>query len=579
MKYAQLVALYTDIASTTKRLEKTAKIAAFLGETSEKDLAAVILLMQGRIFPIWDKRKLGVADRLVIKALSITTGVKAERIEDEWRRLGNLGDVAEKLIAKRKQVTLAKRDLMVSDIMRTLEKIAGLSGSGTVDHKTKLICELLSNADGEEARYLVRTLLEDLRVGVATGVLRDAIVWAYLHPVAVVDGKPDITDREHYNLVIAAVDDAYHVYNDFSKVAAAAREGLRAIQDVSLIVGHPVQAMLAQKETSIADAFARVGTPAALEYKYDGFRMQCHCTKGTITLFTRRLEDVTAQFPDVVEYLFKHVKADSYIIDAEAVGYDAKTNKYRPFQDISQRIRRKYDISGTARSLPVELNVFDILYLNGKSQLAVPLEKRRAALAKIVKPLTGKVVLAKHIVTDSPKKAQAFFEESVKQGNEGLMFKNLQGPYRPGSRVGTMVKLKSVMDTLDLVIVGAEWGEGKRSGWLTSFTLACADADDYLEIGKVGTGVKELEQEGGVTFGELTDMLKPLIADQKGRDVTVRPKVVLEIKFEEIQKSPTYPSGYALRFPRVIQVRYDRAAEDVATLEEVEDAFFKQKKA
>ncbi|MBU1854098.1 MAG: ATP-dependent DNA ligase, partial [Nanoarchaeota archaeon] len=255
-----------------------------------------------------------------------------------------------------------------------------------------------------------------------------------------------------------------------------------------------------------------------------------------------------------------------------------KTEKYLVFQHISQRIRRKYDIENLAKKLPVELNVFDVLFYNGENLLDTPLVKRRALLEKIVREEKFKIIVSKKIVTSNKSDALKFYEDSVSKGNEGVMLKSLNSPYKPGSRVGFMVKLKSSMDTLDLVIVGAEWGEGKRSGWLTSFTLACIDDNgNFLEIGKVGTGVKEKAEEG-LSFGELTEMLKPHIKQEKGREVVIKPEIVLEIKFEEIQASPTYSSGYALRFPRVIQARDDRMPEECSTLEMVQKEFEGQKK-
>ncbi|HEY9703156.1 MAG TPA: ATP-dependent DNA ligase, partial [Allocoleopsis sp.] len=309
---------------------------------------------------------------------------------------------------------------------------------------------------------------------------------------------------------------------------------------------------------------------------YDGFRMLIGKDGDKITIHTRRLENVTNQFPEVVSLVRTNVHAKSCMIDGEAVGYDPKTKKYVPFQNISQRIKRKYDIEELSKELPVELNIFDIIYYDGISLIKEPFVKRREAIKKIIVEKPFFIRLAQQITTDSDSEAEKFYKSSLEAGNEGVMFKSLDAPYKPGSRVGYMVKLKPVMETLDLVIVAAEWGEGKRAGWLTSYTVAVydQDTDEYLEIGKFGTGIKEKKDEesheDAVSFQELTDNLKPNIISESGREVIIRPSVVVELKFEEIQKSPSYSSGYALRFPRLVRLRDDRRPDESSTLTQVE---------
>jgi DNA ligase-1 len=296
-------------------------------------------------------------------------------------------------------------------------------------------------------------------------------------------------------------------------------------------------------------------------------------------LFTRRLEDVTKQFPDIAEYVKKNVKGKSFIIDSEAVGYNRKTGKYMPFQNISQRIKRKYDIDRMSHDFPVELNVFDIIYHEGKSLINEDFEKRRTLLERIVKQEPKKIVLAKNKIASDKKDVEKFFKEAVNAGNEGLMFKSLKAPYKPGARVGYMIKFKHIMETLDLVIIGAEWGEGKRAKWLSSYHIACLDENDnFVEIGKASTGLKEKEEEG-LSFMEMTKLLKPLIISEKGKEVKVKPKIVIEVGYEEIQKSPTYTSGFALRFPRVIQIREDKGPDEASTLDYIKKLYAGQKKS
>ncbi len=584
MEYKRLVGLYSKIEATSKRLEKTYLVSGFLKDTDVDDIAEIILLLQGRVFPSFDDRRLGVASRLVIKSLNKSLGMSDDEIEREWKDTGDLGLTAENLTKRKKQATLFSAPLSVSKVCSNLQKLATLEGAGTVGQKVALISELLTSATPEESRYVVRTVLEDLRVGVGEGVLRDAIVWAFFDDSIRINYDAekrsiDPENRELYNAYVEAVQGAYDILNDFTEVARIAKlSGLKGLKSVELVVGKPVKVMLYQKVGGVDEAFERVGSPAAFEYKYDGFRVQIHRDGDDVKVFTRRLDEVTVQFPEVVECVKSKVDGDSFILDAECVGFDPKTKRYLPFQSISQRIKRKYDIADMAERFPVEVNVFDVLLYGGESMLKRPFVERRKVIEQVVSPEPFRIIPAKQLVTSDVSDAREFYAAALKAGEEGVMVKKLDGIYRPGSRVGYGVKVKPVMESLDLVIVAAEWGEGKRSGWLTSFTLACYDADagDFLEIGRVGTGMKE-KSELGVSFEQLTGLLKPFVVEEKGRDVRVEPKVVVEVNFEEIQKSPTYSSGYALRFPRVIRIREDRSPEECSDLDLVEDLYAHQR--
>ncbi len=581
MRYSVLAEVYETLETTSKRLKKTWIMSNLLKETKEQDLERVILLLQGKVFHSYDVREIGVASKIVLKAISTSTGYSSKQIEDLWKKKGDLGLVSEHLMKSKKQNTLFKEDLTVKDVFETLQKLASLEGQGSVDHKVKLISRLLSVANPKESKFIIRTVLQDLRVGVAEGILRDAIAWAYLenanpnYDVSTDSINP--VDRDVYNSAISVVQEALDKTNDFSVVAKEAIKGESALNKIKLVVGNPLKVMLAQKVKSVEEAFAVVGKPAALEFKYDGFRMQIHKNKKEVVIYTRRLEDVTKQFPEVKECVLSYVDADVCIIDCEAVGYDNKSGKYLPFQNVSQRIKRKYDIDRISKDLPVELNVFDIIMFNNNVLLNTKFSDRRKILENIVKQVPKKIVLSKLLISSDVKEGKNFFEESIKQGNEGLMFKNLEGIYKPGSRVGFMIKLKSAMDDIDVVVIGGEWGEGKRSGWLTSFTVACRSDDGFLELGKVGTGLKEKSEEGA-SFEDLTNLLKPLILEEKGRDVRIKPELVVTLQFEEIQKSPSYSSGFALRFPRFIAIRDDRSNEDIISKEEIEELFYNQRK-
>ncbi len=584
MQYLALVELYKQLESTTKRLQKTNSISQFLSKIEDKDLRETMLLIQGRAFPVWDSRTIGIADKILAKAIVLSTGLTQEKVEQMWKETGDLGDAAAKCIAAKKQATLFFQPLTVLKVFENLQKTALMEGDGTVDRKIQLISELLTSANSDEARYIVRIFLEDLRIGVGEGSIRDSIVWSCFGReigITYLEQENDIAlddeQRKKYDTYSTIVQEAYDLTHDFAQVLMLARKGIAALQTINLEPGKPFKVMLYQKVASVSQAFEAVGRPCAFEYKYDGFRLQIHKQNKKITLFTRRLEDVTKQFPDVVELVVANIKCESFIIDAEAVGIDMICGKYIAFQNISQRIKRKYDIQETAKKFPVELNAFDLLYCDGKSLIQEPFFKRREILKSIISQKEKQILLAGQQIINEEKIAEEFYKKSLSLGFEGVMVKNLNGIYKPGSRVGYGVKLKPVMETLDVVIVSAEWGEGKRSQWLSSFTVAIRDENEnMLEIGKVGTGIKEKE-EGGVSFSQLTEALKPFITKTDGMNVFFKPAIVIEVAYEEIQASTTYNSGYALRFPRFVRLREDRSAQNISEKKDVEQLYQKQR--
>ena len=558
MKYSKLAEIYSKIESTSKTLAKTKLLADFLQKVKQDELEEVTLLLQGRAFPEYDQRELGLGTQLAIKAISSASGTSADKVEQLWKKKGDLGETAEELIGTKRQRTLFSRTLTTKKVLENLQKLAVLEGTGTVDRKVSFLKELLTSAKPESAKYIVRTCLGDLRVGIGEGVLRDAIAQAFEAE------KKDV--QKAYDRIV-----------DFGEVARLAKQGGKSLSSAKLVVGKPIKTMRYQKAKDIANAFERVGKLAAFEYKYDGFMLQIHKKDNKVWLFTRNQEDVTKQFPDVVERVIKKVKADRCILDSEAIGIDLKTGKWMPFQNMSQRIKRKYNIEEIARKIPVTVQVFDVMFLHNKSTIETPFKQRRKLIKAIIVPEKNKFEVAKQIVTSSEKEVEKFYSESLGKGNEGLMAKNLEAEYKPGSRVGYGVKIKPIMEPLDLAIVGAEWGTGKRGGWLSSFILACRDsAGNFLEIGKIGTGIKE-KQEMGTSFKELTKMIQPLIISEKGKVVEIKPKIVLEVAYEEIQKSPKYNSGFALRFPRLLRLRIDKNIKNIDTLTKVKELYTQQR--
>ena len=564
MKYSLLCETYEELEKNPSRLKKTEILAEFLQKLKKEKDKQIVYLLQGRVFPDYNEKEFGISEKLCIKALAKASGVSDKEIIQKWKKLGDLGLVSEQVMGKKKQNTLFSSVLTTEKVLENLQKLPELVGKGTVDKKMGLISELLTSASGIEAKYIIRTLLNQLRIGVASGTLRDGIVESCFHP-------KDITEKKE---IAEIVQDAYDKATDFALVFEKACLGIKSLEATKLTPGTPIKAMLALKAENIEDGFKRVGKPAVFEYKYDGFRMIINKDeKGEIKIFTRRLDNVTSQFPDVVKYVQEHIKAKSFIIDSEAVGFNPKTKVYLPFQAMSQRIKRKYHIEKLIKELPIEINVFDILYHEGKVLIKEPFEKRTQLLRKIIKNKKFHLQTAKQLITSDAKKAEVFYKQALKDNQEGLMIKNLKSVYKPGGRVGYMLKLKPAENELDLVIVGGEYGKGKRAGSLATFTLACKDAknDKFVEIGKA-SGLKEKE-ELGLSFIELTKKLKPLIIKEHGREVSVKPRIVVTIVYQNIQRSPTYESGFALRFPRIVSLRPDRKAEDVATLKEVTDDY------
>ncbi len=566
MLYKDLVELYEKLEATSAKLEKTSILAEFLKRVPEEEIDIVVNFASGYIFPPYSELELGVATQLMIRAISKTTGFSQKEVEDLFAELGDLGLVVERLIQRKKQTSLFTKPLTVEDVHESAIKVATASGEGSQERKLEQISRLLHFASPKEARYIIRTFLGELRIGVAEGIVRDAIAKAFL---ADVEGG------------VEAVEYAYNILCDFGEVAKIAkREGVDGLREVKIVVGRPVKVMLAEKAENLEEALKTLGGKVAIEFKYDGMRAQIHKKGDKIWVFTRRLENVTKQFPDLVDLAKKNLKCKECVVEGEVWAISKEDGSPLPFQVLSQRIHRKYEIERMVREIPIQVNLFDVLYLDGKMTIDLPFKKRRKILESIVN-VTEHFRLALQLITDRIEEAQEFYTKALKLRQEGVMVKNLEAPYIFGRRVGGWLKVKPTLETLDLVIVGATWGTGKRAGWLGSFILACRDPDtgEFLECGMLGTGIKEKKSSPeDVTFEELTELLKPYIEQQKGTQVKIKPKIVVSVDYQEIQRSPNYASGFALRFPRFIAIRYDKSPEEADTIERVKYLYELQRK-
>lgn len=558
MEYRRLVEIYDRLDATSSTLEKTDILADAFVDADEL-LPEFTQLARGRLFASWESDDLGVSSSLTAQAIANATGINSDQIESWWRETGDLGDAAANAIENRTQTTLVSDTLEIQTVYTTLRGLAEYEGSGSQKRRIDDIANLLADAQPDEARYIMRTIIGAMRLGVGEGTIRDAIATAFF------DGSDEAT---------RAVERAYEVTNDFRIVSVTAREqgrdGLDAL-DVELF--RPVKAMLAQKAEDVADALEATEQPL-LEYKYDGMRTKIHIKGDEIRVFTRRLEDVTTQFPDIVAAVHEEIDAESAIIEAEVVVYDPETGSPIPFQEFSKRIKRKNDIEELAEEYPATVHVFDLLYHDGEPLVDTPLSERVERLEGLINHdgEAKTIQRAENLRPASIEQAESFYADALEAGQEGLIVKNMNAPYQPGSRVGYMLKVKPMMEPLDLVVVQAKWSEGRKSDWLGRLRLACWDAEreELREVGRMFSGLTDAE------LREITAKLEPLIQSVDGRTAKLRPEVVIEVEYEEIQESTTYDSGYALRFPRFGGFRDDLGPEDADRFERVERLYEEQ---
>jgi DNA ligase-1 len=512
------------------------------------DLTVVARFVQGEVVPARESTTLDVGPTLCYEAIARAAGpnVSANDVEARLADRGDVGEVAASydLGGQRGLAAFAggADPLSVGEVERRLREVAGAAGDGSRDRKVETLFGLFTRAGDDEARYLARLVLGEMRIGVGSGSVRDAVAAAFDVPAG-------------------AVERAMQVTNDVGMVAERAREeGLEGLEAMGLEVGRPVAAMLAQAGTA-EDALGE-WEAVAVDTKYDGARVQVHYDGDSVRLFSRNLEEVTGALPEVVERVSGEV-ADPAILDGEVVAVDDDGGPL-PFQEVLRRFRRKHDVAAAREAVSVELHPFDCLHADGEDLLDAPLSVRHDRLRQVVEgvdPLT---------TTDDADRVAAVEAAALEAGHEGIMLKNPDSPYTPGSRGRNWLKRKPDVETLDLVVTGAEWGEGRRASLLGTFLLSARDGEEsYATIGKVATGITDEDLD------RLTDLLEPHVVGQDGQDLDVRPAVVFEVGYEEIQASPTYSSGYALRFPRFVGVREDLdpgEADSIARIERLAEA-------
>lgn len=582
MKYSIIADAYENIGATTKRLEMTGLLVDLLKKTPREVIDKVAYLTQGKLYPDFVGIEIGVAEKLAVKALVRATGRRESEIEDELRKTGDIGEAAQRFLTNKKQQSFFRQDLSVEKVYEILDKMAKTSGSGAVDQKLGLLAGLLADATPKEAKYIMRTVTGSLRLGIADMTVLDALAIAYG------GGKEAREDVER----------AYSISSDLGRVAATiVQEGIEGIRRFQVSVGEPIRPMLAERLSSPEDILEKLGGKCAAEYKYDGERLQAHKTDEEVTLYSRRLESISKQYPDVVGLFKKCIKAKDAILECECVAVDVDTGEMRPFQELMHR-RRKYEVEKAVEDYPVSLFLFEALYVDGKDLTREPYPSRRRVLEKIVK-VSDHVKIANHLVTSNVAELEKFFLEAIEDGCEGLVCKSVakDSVYQAGARGWLWIKYKrdyksEMTDTVDLAVVGAFHGRGRRAGTYGALLLAAYNADDdtFETVTKCGTGFTDDDLE------KLPKMLQkhvvlhkhPRVNSVLEADVWFEPAVVLEILGAEITLSPIHTcaidsvrkgSGLAIRFPRFTgKYRPDKAAEDATASSEVVELYRKQLK-
>ncbi|MGZ7119146.1 MAG: ATP-dependent DNA ligase [Methanobacterium sp.] len=548
MSYQELVDVYEALTSTTKRLEKTSILAEFLKDTDPKILPIVTSLSLGKVFPAWSEKEMGIGLKLLMKALSLVVGVSTDVVEDNVRDKGDIGLASEYLFGNRLQSTLFTRPLTISKVYKNLIKIADVSGKNAVQKKLRILIELLTSASPKEAKYISRTVVEELRVGMGEGTLKDSIA-------------------EAFNVDKELVERALMLTNDPGLVAGVAeREGGEGLGKLNLVPGKPVKPMLAQLSPDIKTSVEEMGA-AICETKYDGFRVQIHRNGDDIKIFTRRLDNIKDAVPEIVEYIEKCLPKENFIVEGEIIA--TKDGAPISFQYILQRVRRKYEIERLQKEVPLIMYLFDVLYYK-EPLLDIPFGERRVILQELAKVEPSKFELSKQVIVtpENIDDAIELFKSSIKAGHEGIMIKDPAAPYMPGIRGKKMLKLKAEPETLDLVVVGGTYGRGRRANLIGSYLMAVQDEDGNLKtIAHTATGLDD------ATLLELSNRVDSLMTEKKGRKVKAKPEIILEIAYSEIVKSPEYEGGYSLRFPVVKRIREDLSLEDIDTVHRVESIF------
>lgn len=572
MDFSLLAKTFQQMGQTSSRIALTDYLVALFVKTPPSLVDKVTYLIQGKLYPDYEGIELGLADKMVMRAIASSSGKNLTEVDRVYRKTGDLGDTAGEMMKSKGQSTLYSEPMTVELVYLTFDKIARTSGPGSQELKLKMLSSLLNDAAPEESRYIIKFMMGQLRLGIADYTVLDALSIAF-------------TGNKSNRKVL---ENAYNVSSDLGAAAKLlATRGLKAVESIKVTLFKPLRPMLAERVVTAEEALERMEGKAGVEYKLDGERVQIHKGKGSVELFSRRLERITGHYPDLVAAV-RPIKFD-VILEGEVVAVNPQTNEYLPFQELMHR-RRKHGVEEAMENYPVVINLFDVLYLDGESKLQLPYGERRNLLKKVVASAKNKemVRLIEQTIANKAEEIEQFMSAAIQEGCEGVMIKQLSSSYRAGAREFAWIKLKreyksDLADTLDLVIVGALYGRGRRTGKYGALLLAAYDpkSDIFQSATKVGTGFTDehLEQF-------YSDLKKHIIEHKHARvesgmemDVWFEPAVVIEVIASEITLSPSHPAamnavregyGLALRFPKFTgKVRDDKRPEDATTVEEM----------
>ncbi len=547
------------LAELGDRLEKTRKrtlmvdlVAEFLRNLSPDEIEAAVSMILGQPFPKADARTLEVSWATVRDVVNRLVKVDWKTFTEAFGRTGDLGATIKSIFEAgkiRRQATLVEKSLTILEVRRSLEAIAETSGAGSRERKERLLETLLGDATPLEAKYIIKILIGEMRTGFHEGLMELAISEAFHVPHEVVRKANMIT-------------------GDIGTVAAVAKtRGKDGVSKLQVQVFQPIKPMLAQTAEDVKEALNQHNGKTAFEYKLDGARVQIHISKDNVRIFSRRLSDVTGSFPEIVHLAQIQIAADEAILEGEIIAVGEGGGPV-PFQHLMRRFRRVRDVEDMAERIPVQLQLFDLMYLDGRSLIDEPYIERRKKLGEIC----GNIRLTKQKITDNPAEAESFLKEAIGSGHEGVVAKKLDSPYTPEIRGKRWFKIKESLEPLDLVIVAAEYGYGRRHEWLSDYYLAARDpeTDDFVVVGKTFKGLTDTE------IIEITRHLKELTVREERRRVTVTPKIVVEVAYNEIQESPKYRCGMALRFARITRIRDDKSPEEADTIQRIRKIYEKQ---
>lgn len=595
MTFSTLASYFEKISATSSRLVITEVLADLFKHLGKDEIQSAIYLLQGRVVPLFEKVEFGMAEKMVVRGACMGLNVDKKQFEQYLKKFGDLGNAVYHF--KKEQPSLHEKDLSITEVHTRLKDIAVAGGDGSQEKKVTALAELIQELSPFACKYIVRIPIGSMRLGFSDMTILDAYSWML---------TGDKTNRPY-------IEKAYHVRPDLGYIGKELKKaGLKGIASIGPQLFTPIIMMRAERLSSSKEIIEKLGE-CIVESKYDGFRLQIHYRKktGEVRLYSRNLEDVSFMYPDVVEGVRKEIHANEIIIEGEAVGFDPHTENFLPFQETVQR-KRKYDIAAKAKEIPLKLFVFELLYINGENNLAIPYHKRREKMEKAIR-VTGDI--AKDVILVSPehrisdeKKLEILFDESISKGLEGIIAKKMNGIYQPGARGWNWIKFKrsyssKIEDTIDCVVMGYDFGKGKRASFgIGAFLVGIFSekSDTFLTVAKIGTGLTDIE------WTELAKRAKKFSQNEKPKqydvdksmnvDVWIEPKIVVEIKADEITRSSVHTAGrvqktsksgnaldvetagFALRFPRLVRFRDDKKVTDSTTLKEISNMYNDQNK-